>query len=146
MLTREEEYDEALSLIQKARLDAPPSFRGEFIETELYARIGQSFEKRDFAMMVEMSQHLVEREPDDPGALAALASAYACKYAASGETKDRDDALRYLAQARTNLGPDADMFKGYENRLQHRLKTRKLMTRKQFEQQYPHGWNAEGEK
>lgn len=145
-LTLEEKPDEALALIQKTRPYVPSELSRQLRMIELNAEIGLAFDRRDYDTFLKFSQELLRLEPDNAATMGSVASAYACKYADSGDPQFRDLAIESLEKAKTMAGPDHEEFKEYENRLQHRLATREIITRKQFRQRFPNGWKSEGGK
>jgi hypothetical protein len=90
------------------------------------------------------SEEIAALAPDQPSALASVASAYACKYATTGDTSFRDKSLEQLERARAAAGAVSEEFAVYENRIRHRLQSREIITGKEFEKRFPHGWKAEG--
>ena len=65
----------------------------------------------------------------------AVASAIACKYAVSGDEKLKAEATDLLAKARA-LPHEEASFKEYEERILHRLNTREVIDRKEYNRRY----------
>jgi hypothetical protein len=84
--------------------------------------------------------------PNEAQAVAGLASAYACKYAATGNEKFRKESLKRLDQARRLAGPKSLPMQEYVERIQHRLDTRQILTREEFAKRFPSGYHAAGDK
>jgi tetratricopeptide (TPR) repeat protein len=145
-LELEDKNDEAIALVRKSRPNAPPQLREAFQQVELGAQMGQAFNQHDYDAFLSISQQLMKMRPDDPSAIGSVASAYACKYATTGDAKFRDEAKRYLEQAREHAGKSVDELKEYENRILHRLETREIIDRKQFNERFPNGWKPEAAK
>jgi hypothetical protein len=142
----DEKYPEALALIEKSRSYAPPDMRGAFRDMEITAQIGLAFDRRDYDSFLDLSQQWVKTHPGESSGIASVASAYACKYAASSDPQFRDAAMKNLELAKGLAGEHMDEFKEYENRILHRLQTREIITRQQFKKRFPTGWKLEGGK
>jgi tetratricopeptide (TPR) repeat protein len=140
MLAMDDKYDEAMARIQKSRSYAPPNMRQAFQEAELHVQLGRAFEKKDYDAFLDVAQQMNKLAPDKYNTLGSLASAYACKYAATGDTQFREQALQYLEKAKASKGPEAAVVEDFENRIQHRLQTREVISRKEFKQRFPNGW------
>jgi hypothetical protein len=145
-LVHDEKDEEALALLAKSPAPKQPNWLEMYHEVELRARMGMAFKRRDYDGFLDFSQQLLKLHPDQAGALGAVASAYACKYAATGDPQFRVQALQYLEQAKKQPGGQDDSVKEFENRFQHRLQTREILTRSQFKERFPNGWKPEGGK
>jgi hypothetical protein len=111
-------------------------------EGEIQAEIGIAFRKKDYDGFLSLAQEMEKLEPNSLTAVCDVASALACKYAVSGNAAFRDQSLQYLNKAKGLAGPREKDFAEYENRIQHRLATRKVITGKEFKEQFPNGWKA----
>jgi hypothetical protein len=143
-LVNEEKDKEALALIEKTRLSPKSHMQEMYREVEQQARMGVAFERRDYDGFLDISQQLLKLHPDQASALAAVASAYACKYAVTGDAQFRDQAIQYWERAKAQAGTRIDMFGDFENRFQYRLQTREILSRQQFKERFPNGWKPEG--
>jgi hypothetical protein len=108
---------------------------------QIYAEIGAAFDRKDYDTMVAKSEEWVRRNPMDLRALAVVASACACKYAASGDESFKAKALEALAVAAAIRG--VKEFDELRQRIQHRLQTREIITLQEFRRRFPNGWKAE---
>jgi len=144
-LSQDEKYAEALATLDKSRRYAPPYMKGMIREVELSVQMGQSFDAHNYDAFLEAAQELLKLRPDEPSVIGSIASAYACKYASSGDASDHDQAMQYLAQAKAKARGDAEAeaFNEYENRILHRLKTREILSPHEFKKRYPNGWKPE---
>jgi tetratricopeptide (TPR) repeat protein len=145
-LSSEDKYDEAMALIQKSRPHAPPDMRRMFDEAELHVQLGRAFDRKDYDAFLNIAQQMNNLAPDKFNTLGALASAYACKYAVTGDAQFRDQANQYLQRAKAGTGADAEVVKDFEDRIQYRLQKREILSRKEFKERFPNGWKPEGPK
>jgi tetratricopeptide (TPR) repeat protein len=141
-LINQEKDEEALALLESAKLRAPPQLATTIREGEIQANIGIAFRRKDYDAFLSLAQEMEKLEPNSLTAVCDVASAYACKYAVSGNAAFRDQSLQYLNMAKGLAGPREKDFAEYENRIQHRLATRKVITGKEFKEQFPNGWKA----
>ena len=110
----------------------------------LQAEAGAAFDAKDYDTFLAKSMEVLKRHPNEPMALAAVASAYACKYAATGLDAHRQEALKYLdSAAQRGQGPE---LAEYRQRILHRLQTREIISREEFYRRFPLGWKPEGAK
>lgn len=141
-LINQEKDEEALVLLQSAKFRAPPELAATIHAGEIQADIGIAFRKKDYDAFLSLAQEMEKLEPESLTAVCDVASAFACKYAVSGNAAFRDQSLQYLNRAKGLAGPGEERFAEYENRIQHRLATRKIITGKEFKEQFPNGWKA----
>jgi hypothetical protein len=142
-LIAEEMYDEGLDLLRRTRQFAGPDMAGVYRQVELQAEIGKAFDGKDYDAFLAFANEAAELAPDSPSALGGVASAYACKYAVSGDESFRRQSLEHLERARAMARADHEEFKEYETRIQHRLHTREILSREQFYKEFPNGWKPE---
>ena len=136
---------EALKCFQKAAFQ--PAVKGPMLsEVTLLAEAGVAFDAKDYDEFLKKEQALVALVPNESRAVAGLASAYACKYAVSGNEKYRKEAIKRLDQARKLAGPSNPHMQEYEERIQHRLDTRQILTREEYMKRFPSGYHAAGDK
>jgi hypothetical protein len=141
-LVGQEKDEEALALLQKAKFRAPPQLATTIREGEIQAEIGIAFRKKDFDAFLRLAQEMENLDPQEAMSAANVASALACKYAVTGDPAYRAQCLQQLDKAKALNGPNDTNFAEYENRIQHRLATRKIITGKEFKEQFPNGWKA----
>jgi hypothetical protein len=145
-LIKEEKNREALTLLEKTHLPPKSELESTYRDVELEAQLGLAFQERNFDRFLEHSQQLLAKHPNECSALGGAASAYACKYAETGDAQYRTQALSYWDQAKKQAGEHKDLVEDFENRLQHRLQTREIISRKEFAERYPNGWKPEEKK
>jgi hypothetical protein len=75
---------------------------------------------------------------------ATLASAWACKHAQTGEPAFRERALECLEEA-AKMAQGDPQFTEYEDRIRHRLDSREIITRDEFQRRFPNGWKQQKE-
>jgi hypothetical protein len=132
---------EALPHLQQARGFMP---KNPTLETMiLHAQAGVAFGHKDYDAFLAKAKDIAARQPDDARSVATVASALACKYAATGDPSFRKEALDQLAKAAALAERGSRDFEEYAERIHHRLETREIITREEFERRYPQGWKAE---
>ena len=139
-LLSRERPGEAVGLLERGRGFIPPETLEALI---MQARIGVAFDQKDYDEFMKLAATWSIAAPNDPIRIAQLASAYACKYAVSGDEKMKAESLKYLEDAKTlsTGGPEVDE---YEQRILHRLATREVIDHKEFKRRFPGGWRQEG--
>ena len=142
-LVSEDKNEEALELLAKSRPYVPDNYQDLYRQTENAAQMGAAFNRHDYDSFLAAAKKLADFAPNEPRAVAALASAYACKFAATGDPSFRQQSLKQLERAHKLAGADDDDFPEYENRIQHRLATREIITRDEFHERFPDGWKPE---
>ena len=138
---QEDEPEEALSLFKQCRDTLPPDMGVD--DLILYAEINVAFDKGDYDRFLELALQMSKEDPEDPTSVAQVASAYACKYAETGEEGFKKNALEYLEKAK-KIGEGDQDFEEYEQRILHRLYSREIIKRKEFMERFPDGWQEPG--
>lgn len=128
-LLRDDHSVEALPLLQIARggLDDPSLDR-----VVLHAEAGAAFDLKDYDRFLDRMQAVAKLEPGEAMAEAGVASAWACKFAVSGDTSFEREALAHLESGRKLSHGDTPGFQEYEQRIRHRLATREILSRAQY--------------
>jgi hypothetical protein len=142
-LLADDKSDEALALLAKSRPFVPDNLHDAFRQAESSAQMGVAFNRHDYDAFLTAAQALAESMPNEPAAIAAVAAAHACKFAATGDPAFHQQNLEQLERARSLAGADDAEFREYENRIQHRLATREIITKEQFHERFPDGWKPE---
>lgn len=145
-LIKDEKDTKALALLEQTRVPPKSGLGAMRRDVELQARLRLALQERHFDQFLELAQQLVALHPDESNALGAAASAYACKYAVTGDAQYRAQALDYWDRAKKEAGDQQEAMDEFESRLQHRLETREIPSRKRFMERYPNGWKSEGTK
>jgi tetratricopeptide (TPR) repeat protein len=109
-----------------------PAFSG-FQAQALEMDSGIAFYSKDYDAMVRLSEAAWKQSPDYPSA-ASLAGAYACVYADRGDTAYRQKALDMMEKSRSfaTSKEEKEDFAEWEARFDHRIRTRKILTREQY--------------
>jgi len=142
-LLTENKNEEALQLLNQAKPKAPPDWQAMFMHMERAAKIGVAFDSKDYDKFLELSQEAAQSSPEDPMAVLSVASAYACKHAESGSEQDRERCLTALERAKLLASDAPEQIATYENRIQHRLETREVISGEEFAKRFPNGWKPE---
>ena len=146
LLLNRDEPAEALLLLESCRGNIHDD--SDLDALIAYAKAGIAFDSGDYDEFVRRALEMEWRQKDDPVIKAQVASAYACKYAQTQDEQFKVSSLAALDQARTMAGamPEyQDHFADYEQRILHRLHTREIIDRTEFQKRYPNGWTKEGE-
>lgn len=141
-LLRQDRCAEALTMLVQCKGRLPAQFDVETLIAQ--AKCGATFDAKDYDGFLAAAQVVDQRLPAHFLGKASVASAWACKYAQTGDPGARQNALSYLEQAR-KMAPDDAELKEYENRILHRLHSRVILTRAEFARQFPNGWSPEKE-
>jgi hypothetical protein len=96
----------------------------------LQAHIGAAFDRHDYDSFLEHSLTLLKKSPDEAQAIASVASAYACKFAVTGNDDFKRAALGYLDQARA--AKHHENLQEYVDRIMYRLDTRQIITAAEY--------------
>lgn len=139
VMLSQDKSSQALRLFKSCRNKLPPEYGID--QLILRAEIGAAFDNEDYDKFLELSLHLRTQNPDDSICAGQVASAYACKYALTGDEKFKEQSLEALEQART-LSKGGPQFAAYEQRMRilHRLHSREIIKRKEFFERFPNGW------
>jgi hypothetical protein len=139
-LIAEDKNQEALDLLDKSRPHAPPDMHDVYRQIELAAQIGLAFDRKDYDAFLAYSKEAAALAPNESMIVGSIASAYACKYAATGDPKFKELSLQELARAKDLARANGDDFEEYENRTLFRLETREIIKRDEFKKRFPNGW------
>ncbi len=104
------------------------------------AEYSAAFDRQDWDGFLEKAAAIAGRKPGSFDAAASLASAYACKYAVSGNAEFRERSLLELDNIKRS-GADQAQIADVVDRVEHRLATRQILNPAQFAKQYPKGWH-----
>ena len=104
----------------------------------LSAHIGAAFDRHDYDAFLAHAKTFLEKMPKSSRALGSVSSAYACKFAVSGNEEFRTASLDFLERARHAEEKDAD-FVEYEARIRHRLATREIIDAAEYRRRFGKG-------
>lgn len=143
-LLKEEKAAEALSVFQACReyMQSAPKLQDILANAE----IGAAFERKDYDTFLQKQQAMLQRYPNDCTELAGMASAYACKYAVTGQEEFKEQALHFLDEASKVKADQEAQFKDYSERILYRLSSREIISRTEYKRRFPNGWQAEAQK
>ena len=143
LLIADDKNDEALELLARSRPHASPELQESFRQAELSAQMGIAFDARDYDALLAAARSLADAAPNEPAALASVASSLACKYADTGDESFRAQSLEHLELALAMAKERGDDLGNFEERVRHRLATRDIISRDEFAQRFPEGWKPE---
>ena len=111
----------------------------EIRESLLTVQGSTAFQKKEYARFLEIAEEAVKRRPGSPMATALLASALSAQYAATGEASYRERAEQTLDQARKlseSSEPARVAYEEYSERIRHRLQTREIIDRAEYDRRF----------
>ena len=127
----EGKYKEAASRMHEAA-SAYPAVH-DFAVQAMILDSTVAFFAEDYATMAKITESLWEKYPDYDSA-ARLSSAYACVFASTGDETVKQKALEMMAKAKelATTKESQEDLQELEPRLNHRIETRKILTREQY--------------
>jgi hypothetical protein len=140
LMLKEDKSAEAIKLLTSCKTDLPPGLPVD--EMLLRAKIGVAFNNKDYDKFLKLAIAVNDKNPNDPALIAQVASAYACKYAVTGDEQFKQQSLDFLRKSKTMAEKQgvADTSQEYEDRILYRLETRHIIDRKDFVEKFPSGW------
>jgi len=110
--------------------------------TILRAENSAAFDRQDYDAFLATSKKILDQSPTDPMSIGTVASAYACKYAATGDASYKQQSLDYLNRAKgLSTGRTKELYDEYEQRILFRLDTRRIISRQAFLNEFPNGYH-----
>lgn len=106
--------------------------------TLMTAHVGAAFDRKDYDAFLTHAKTMADKMPKSSRALGTVSSAYACKFAVSGNEEFRTASLDFLERARKAEEKDTN-FADYEARIQHRLATREIIDSAEYHRRFPKG-------
>jgi hypothetical protein len=102
---------------------------------------GAAYEKKDYDQFVARSEQYVKAEPNSPGAAGELASAYACKFAVTGDPAWKQKAEDLLEKSRqlSQSPDDQKAFEEYAERTRYRLSSREIIDKVEYDRRFRAG-------
>jgi tetratricopeptide (TPR) repeat protein len=139
VLLSQDQPERAAECFRKAK--RVPAIRGTQLDRMLLeAEAGVAFKAKNYDEFLAKAQAISRQWPGDATAVAEAASAFACKYAVTGSEEYRKEAVKNLEKAARLAGPKNPDFKEYQPRIQHRLDTREIITREEYNRRFPSGY------
>jgi tetratricopeptide (TPR) repeat protein len=127
---------EAAKLFREAAAEYPES--KEMTEAVPFFDEGAAFERKDYDRFLSLAQEVFAKKADATNA-ATIASAWACKYAVSGNAQFKDEAEQFLLKAQQMAQSDAEEMKRLEEylpRIRHRIDTREIITKQEYDKKF----------
>lgn len=132
----EHKEEESLNALQKAATQYP---EWDVPRQQVKAlKVAIAFDHKDYDQFLSLAQETYRTEPKSPNTVAQLASALACKYAVTGDQRFLDESHKYLAEAHGLVTREEDTaeYQEYAERIEHRLQSREIITREEYNKRY----------
>ncbi|RYJ45504.1 hypothetical protein [Flavobacterium beibuense] len=136
-LLQESKYTEALKEFAVCKEYLPENYDIDFLIVS--SKIGLAFDNKDYEAFLDLSKERLELYPDIADYRASVASAYACIYAEKGDDDAKAGAFEYLDKAKA-VDSISDDAKQYYKAIEYRIYSRNIITREEFQKQFPNGW------
>ena len=136
-LLQEDSQRAALARFEKVALYSTDLY--DLTDVVAQARIGIAFDEKDYDTYLSLAREVATRKPMEPMVIGSLSSAFACKFAVSGDSAYYDSSWVLLNKA-LSLSPEDTSVLEYTQRLRHRLATRDVIDRATYMQRFPEGW------
>jgi tetratricopeptide (TPR) repeat protein len=132
---KQKNYDTAIAKLQGAEKLYPEW--PELVLAEHGIRVGQAFDRKDYDAFLQLAETDWKAQPTSDSA-SALSGALACKYAITGQEEYRRSSEEMLARARTlAVTPDEkEVVEEYSDRLRHRLSTREIIDKEEYDRRF----------
>ncbi len=101
-------------------------------------RAGAAFVRKDYDGFLRLAEEAWQRDSNSFLYAGQMASALACKYASTGDGSYKARAEEFLARANQMAASDEEkkLQAEYEERIRHRLRTREIISKKEYDQRY----------
>jgi tetratricopeptide (TPR) repeat protein len=130
---------EAATMMHQAASTYPEAASLEFV-AETFDE-GAAFEAKDYDRFLAIAQKQWQQFPAS-GTAAAVSSAWACKYAVTGDPGFRQQSEQMLAvsQQKTSSDPaEQKTFQEYQDRIEFRLKSRQIISKAEYDRRFRSG-------
>ncbi len=127
---------EAAKLFREAAAEYPES--KEMTAAMPYFDEGAAFEQKNYDRFLSLAQEVFAKKPNATNA-ATIASAWACKYAVSGEVKFKDEAEQFLLKGQGMAQSDAEekkQMEDYAPRIRYRIDSRQIITTQEYNKRF----------
>jgi hypothetical protein len=104
-----------------------------------YFDAGAAFERKDYDQFVAISEQRMKEQPNLPETAGEVASAYACKFAVTGDPAWKQKAEDMLERARQLSQKSPDDMKAYEEyaeRTRYRLASRIIIDKPEYDKRF----------
>jgi hypothetical protein len=129
-LLREDRAKEALPILQRLNAQFPGDQQVK--KATLQAEMAVAFDDKDYDQFLKKAQDYLALEPQAWPGQTAVSSAFACKYAMTGNEEFKKQALSYLDRAEKLAAPGDTNFKDMKDRIRYRLDTREIISREEY--------------
>jgi hypothetical protein len=136
ILLRDDRSSEALEKLRSCHQYLPAEWAVDQMIRR--AEMGVAFDQADYDKFLEIALERRQAAPEEPMSRAMVASAYACKYAETGDEQYRKKSLDMLEEATAE--DHSEEMQDYEMRIRHRLHAREVIKREEFQKRFPNGW------
>jgi tetratricopeptide (TPR) repeat protein len=135
-LQQERKWEEAAKVMREAATEYPQSAYLA-VAADLYAG-GAAFQRKDYDRFLEFTKAAMSRDSNDANTLATAASAFACKYAVTGNPEFRAQSEEMLDKAKALVtSPEAqEWYDEYAERIHHRLDSREIIERDEYNRRF----------
>jgi len=127
---------EAAKLFREAAAQYPES--KEMAAAVPYFEEGAAFEQKNYDRFLSLAQKVFTEKPNATNA-ATIASAWACKYAVSGDAQFKDEAEQFLLKAQQMAQSDAEekkQMEDYAPRIRYRIDSRQIITTQEYNKRF----------
>jgi len=108
------------------------------------AEAAAAFSRKDYDRFLSLAQKGAAAHPESASSALMVASALACKYAATVIESYKTDCLATMEKARGLEGAQSLEFTEYRNRILYRLTSREIITSKEYKRRFEPPQKTEG--
>lgn len=140
LLQKDGNENEAIERIKAIRGDLPAGYQTQAQVFCVAAEGSLAFDRKDYDDFLKKAEEMVKLEPNSARTEGARASALAAKYAATGDESFKAKALESFKRCEQLDGGKITSLGDFPTRFSHRLATREILSREEFQKRYPQGW------
>lgn len=133
----DDKNEEALEMFNNCKNKVPDDYDLDILIIQ--AKIGATFNNKDYKGYLDAASELLKTDTLSVTSLTSVASAYACLYAENGEEEDKKNSYLFLGKAKA-IDSTSEEVKEYYNRVEHRINSRLVISKEEFDKKYPNGW------
>lgn len=119
--------------------DITPGMFPDLSAYQEQAALGSAYDLKDYDGFLRIAKRMRD-DSANAATCDGVASAYACKFAVTGDSAYHDSANHLLDEARGHAGWDTTNIE-YEQRIRYRLYSREIINAKVFAARFPNGWH-----
>jgi tetratricopeptide (TPR) repeat protein len=137
----QEKYAQALDAFNSCKNLSPAMAKDDILLKYLtsVAVAGVAFNNKDYDKFLAVAIDSFKENPENTIAAERVAAGYACKFAVTGDSQFKQQALDALEKAKKMPNHEGG-FELYEQRIHHRLYTREIINGIEFNKRFPNGW------